>query len=162
MFLNILDNKSKLSVYCSYENFEDALQLQATKLNSLRDQKGLFTYEKIAYKKYLEKVDDSKACCPLCTRDFSNKNEIQEFKRKVKVKMDQNPDAAKSCEAELKKEEAKYDAMLQLKPLSTRILEFEQYELKELKYVLFIFYIVIKIYCLFKWWMKIKIIIYIY
>ena len=131
-----LDDKVKVSAYCDYENYDDAVLEQLTKVKSLQDDRGMYAYQGTAYRKYLEKVQAKDPCCPICNRGFENDQDVKNLSLKMKHDMESVPRALKECENKLKVEQKKYDSLLQLKSTVEKILKFERIESHEAKEVI--------------------------
>lgn len=125
-----------VSVHCNYENYDDIVAEQLKKVKSLQDDRGMYAYKKAAFKKYLEKVDSTDPCCPLCSRGFQNSQEAKKLSSQMKNEMDTVPQVLKNCEDKLKVEQKKYDSLLRLKPIVDKILKFEETDSKHWKYVI--------------------------
>lgn len=122
-----------VSVHCNYEDYDDTVARQLKKVKSLQDDRGMFAYKGVAFKKYLEKVDSSDPCCPVCSRGFQNSQEAKRLSTQMKNEMESMPQILKKCETELKVEQQKYDSLLQLKPIVDKILKFEETDSKHWK-----------------------------
>lgn len=125
-----------VSIHCDYENYDDIVAEQLMKVNNLQDDRGMYAYKTVAFKKYLEKVDSTDPCCPLCSRGFKSSQEAKNLSHQMKDEMNTVPQVLKNCEDKLKVEQKKYDSLLRLKPIVDKILKFEKTDSKQWKYVI--------------------------
>lgn len=127
------NDKAVVSIHCDYENYDDIVAEQLMKVNNLQDDRGMYAYKTVAFKKYLEKVDSTDPCCPLCSRGFKSSQEAKNLSHQMKDEMNTVPQVLKNCEDKLKVEQKKYDSLLRLKPIVDKILKFEKTDSKQWK-----------------------------
>lgn len=119
---------------CDYKDFDETLLVQSKVVKDLQDQRGVYAYQATAYKEYIKKLSVKDPCCPLCHRDFQQKEKVTGLIKEMENDIIRNqPDRLKKCEAELKTEQRKYDNMLQLKPVVEKIIQCEKNDLKKLE-----------------------------
>ena len=118
-------------MHCDYQNYDEIVLEQLRKVKALQDDRGMYAYQGVAYKKYLEKVESKDPCCPVCNRGFQNPQEVKNLSRQMKNDMESVPRFLKECEMILKDEQRKYDTLLQLKPIVEKILTFERTDFKK-------------------------------
>ncbi|XP_016919261.1 DNA repair protein RAD50 isoform X1 [Apis cerana] len=125
-------NKEKISLICSYKNFDEVLLLQSKKVKDLQDKRGMFAHQSAAYKEYMKQLRNTNPCCPLCHRGFDKIETITTLLKEMETEIENHPNRLKECEKELKEQQEKYDKMLQLKPIVERIIQLEEIELEKL------------------------------
>ncbi|CAK9806143.1 DNA repair protein RAD50 [Anthophora plagiata] len=125
-------DKGKISTICDYKNFDEALLLQSKKVKDLQDKRGMYAHKGAAYKEYMKELKGTNPCCPLCHRNFDERETIVKLLKEMESEMENHPNRLKECEKELKIEREKYDKMLQLKPAVEKIIQFEETELEKL------------------------------
>lgn len=124
--------KSQLGSACRGQDYEEILALQKVKVKDLQDRRGLLASLQNMYKNYLRELEKN-SCCPLCERGFKHDSEQKSLQTKLIEGIESNPEMLESCERELKKEQIKYDSLLQLKPLVERIEDIEKRQLAKLR-----------------------------
>lgn len=125
-------NKEKISLICSYKNFDEVLLLQSKKVKDLQDKRGMFAHQSAAYKEYMKQLRNTNPCCPLCHRGFDKIETITTLLKEMETEIENHPNRLKECEKELIIQQEKYDKMLQLKPVVERIIQLEEIELEKL------------------------------
>lgn len=126
-------NKQKIASICDYKEFDEVLLLQSKKVKDLQDKRGMYAYQSVAYKNYMEEITKDDPCCPLCHRDFDKSYKMETLINEMKDKIKNQPDTLRHCEDELKKQQKKYDTMLQLKPIIEKISHLEDIEISRLE-----------------------------
>lgn len=128
------DDKEKISTVCDYKDFHETLQMQSRIVKDLQDKRGIYAYQATAYKEYIKKLSEQEPCCPLCHRDFQEKQTVTDLIKEMENDIIKNqPDRLRKCEQELKTQQEKYDNMLQLKPIVEKVTQCEEIELKKLE-----------------------------
>lgn len=134
IYYSFSDDKEKISTVCDYKDFDETLLMQSRIVKDLQDKRGIYAYQATAYKEYIKKLSQQDPCCPLCHRNFQEKEKITELIREMENDIIKNqPDRLKKCEEELKIEQEKYDNMLQLKPIVEKVIQCEEVDLKKLE-----------------------------
>ena len=108
------------------------LCLQERKVKSLQDQRGIYANQSLMYEEYI-KLLKKKSCCPLCDRGFQNSSEEKKLEQKLQAEIKKSPQALQDCEKELRREQARYDTLQQLKPLTEQIKEIENNKLPQMR-----------------------------
>ncbi|XP_001600265.2 DNA repair protein RAD50 [Nasonia vitripennis] len=124
--------KEKVAFECQENDYDEMLALQERKVKALNDQRGIYASQSSMYEEYL-KILKKKSCCPLCDRGFHNSSEENSLEQKLHSEIRKSPQALKDCEKELKQEQARYDALQQLKPVRDQIREIENNKLPKLR-----------------------------
>lgn len=133
-FFLFLGDKEKIFTVCDYKDFDETLLMQSTKVKDLQDKRGIYAYQATAYKEYVKKLSVKDPCCPLCHRNFEKQDKVVDLIKEIESDIIRNqPDRLKLCEQELKKEQEKYDNMLQLKPIVEKVIQCEENDLKTLE-----------------------------
>ncbi|OXU24483.1 hypothetical protein TSAR_014049 [Trichomalopsis sarcophagae] len=125
-------SKAKVAFECQENDYDEMLALQERKVKALNDQRGIYASQSSMYEEYL-KILKKKSCCPLCDRGFQNSSEENSLEQKLHSEIRKSPQALKNCEKELKQEQARYDALQQLKPVRDQIREIENNKLPKLR-----------------------------
>ncbi|XP_050508805.1 DNA repair protein RAD50-like [Diabrotica virgifera virgifera] len=113
--------QQKVAELCKGRDFYTVLVETYEKKEKLQKDKGHYRAEEIMYKAFIDKFEE-KNCCPVCKTDFKdNRTAIPEIIRELKRKIDQIPSALVKVESELKKEEAFYNKLQQLKTINDAI-----------------------------------------
>ena len=84
------------------------------------------------YEEFIKKLK-KKSCCPLCERGFADGSEEKQLEQKLYAEIKKSPQSLKECEVELKKEQARYDSLQQLKPITEQIKDMETAKIPKLK-----------------------------
>nr|XP_012221947.1 PREDICTED: DNA repair protein RAD50-like [Linepithema humile] len=127
-------DKEKISTVCDYKDFNQTLLMQSKIVKNLQDKRGVYAYQATAYKEYIKKLSEKDPCCPLCHRNFEEQKKAADLIKEMESDIIRNqPDRLKKCEEELKKQQEKYDNMLQLKPIVEKIIQCEEHDLTQLK-----------------------------
>ncbi|KAL7302008.1 hypothetical protein TKK_0005245 [Trichogramma kaykai] len=121
----------KVSVKCDGQDYEEILLLQERKVKSLQDQRGIYANQKLMYEEFLKKMK-KKTCCPLCDRGLGSAEEKQ-LEQKMLAEIKKSPQSLKQCEAELKQEQAHYDALQQLKPVTEEINKMQRIKIPQMR-----------------------------
>lgn len=130
--LSILADKEKVSSVCHYKSFDETLLLQSKKVKDLQDKRGMYAHQSVAYKEYMKQLRETNPSCPLCHRDFDERENVVTLLKEMESEMENHPNRLKECERELKTQQEKYDKMLQLKPVVEKIIQLEESELEKL------------------------------
>ncbi|KZC06068.1 PREDICTED: DNA repair protein RAD50 [Dufourea novaeangliae] len=129
----IESDQAKISLICSYKNFDETLLLQSRKVKDLQDKRGIYAHQGVAYKEYMKQLKETNPCCPLCHRGFDERQTVENLLKEMQNEMENHPNRLKECEAELKVQQEKYDKMLQLKPVVEKIIHLQENELDKLQ-----------------------------
>ncbi|XP_068976510.1 DNA repair protein RAD50.L isoform X1 [Bombus flavifrons] len=128
----INSDKEKVSSVCHYKSFDETLLLQSKKVKDLQDKRGMYAHQSVAYKEYMKQLRETNPSCPLCHRDFDERENVVTLLKEMESEMENHPNRLKECERELKTQQEKYDKMLQLKPVVEKIIQLEESELQNL------------------------------
>ncbi|EZA56610.1 DNA repair protein RAD50 [Ooceraea biroi] len=132
--LELQSDKGKISTVCDYKDFDETLLMQSKVLKDLQEKRGIYAYQATAYKDYIKKLSVEDPCCPLCHRNFQEKDKVTDLIREMERDIIRNqPDRLKQYEEELKTQQEKYDNMLQLKPVVEKVIQCEENDLKKLE-----------------------------
>ncbi|KMQ92902.1 dna repair protein rad50 [Lasius niger] len=127
-------DKEKISTVCDYKEFDETLLMQSKIVKDLQDKRGIYAYQATAYKEYIAKLSVKDPCCPLCHRNFQEQSKVTDLIKEMETDIIRNqPNRLKKCEEELKKQQEKYDNMLQLKPIVKKVIQCEENDLKKLE-----------------------------
>ncbi|XP_012276863.1 DNA repair protein RAD50 [Orussus abietinus] len=126
-------DKGKISLECYYKDFDETLLLVSKKVKDLQDRRGLHAYQELTYKEYLQQLKERDPCCPLCHREFQGQYKAQDLIKELETEIKRHPDRLKTYDTELKKQQHRYDTMLQLKPVVEKVLFVEGVELKKFR-----------------------------
>ncbi|XP_028144824.1 DNA repair protein RAD50 [Diabrotica virgifera virgifera] len=125
--------KQKVAELCKGRDFNTVLEDTYKKKDKLQKDKGQYAAAEIMYKAFINKLEE-KHSCPVCKTDFKdNRTAIPEIIRELKGKIEQIPSGLLKVEGELKKEEAFYNKLQQLKTINDVIQNLTNEEIPELE-----------------------------
>lgn len=115
--------KGKVDTECQGTEYGEFLSFQERKVKDLQDQRGIYANQSLMYEEYLKQLK-IKRCCPLCDRGFEN-SDAKKLEDKLILEIKKSPQSLQNCEKELRREQMRYDALQQLKPITEQIKEIE-------------------------------------
>ncbi|XP_015757884.1 PREDICTED: DNA repair protein RAD50-like isoform X2 [Acropora digitifera] len=115
----VQERRRQITEACDGNDYNTTRELIKNKIDSLQDKRGTIASLEKIYSKYVSKLESSEVHrngCPLCHRTFNSNNEIAELVSELKNKIQNLPDRREANEGSLKKEQKRYDHILQLAP----------------------------------------------
>lgn len=132
----VQDRRRQITEACGENDYNTTKELIKNNIDSLQDERGIIgSLEKI-YSKYVSKLESSevhRSGCPLCHRTFNSNNEIADLVSELKNKIHTLPDRREANEGSLKKEQKRYDHILQLAPAKEMLESLEKHEIPDVR-----------------------------
>nr|CAD7452813.1 unnamed protein product [Timema tahoe] len=112
-----LENTLKKPMMYLFKEFPTArIKQSLSQVLSQCDEKGVLSSSELMYRHYIEKMQQSEPCCPLCHRGFDSRSSVTELITELNDKVSNVPTLVSKKEAHLKRLQSNQREMLQLKP----------------------------------------------
>lgn len=112
---DIKDLERKIDSTCLGIDLDKALDKSKRSKEDLTRERGELSSSITVLNRFTEKLRQ-RDCCPLCHRDFSTKDEVNQLIEELETKVSSVPGKLKLVKEKLDEQEKIYDQMVQLKP----------------------------------------------
>ncbi|XP_042225507.1 DNA repair protein RAD50-like isoform X2 [Homarus americanus] len=111
----IKDLETKIDNICQGKDLDNALEKSKKVKEELSNERGDLSSSITVLNRFTERLKQ-RDCCPLCHRDFSTKDEVNQLIEELDEKVSSVPGKLKMVQEKLIKEDRQHDQMIQLKP----------------------------------------------
>ncbi|KAL1131477.1 hypothetical protein AAG570_011094 [Ranatra chinensis] len=106
---------------CKGKDYESYLLELSNKVQELQDHKGTLSSSEYMFRRYVQKLQQNKPCCPLCHRNFSAEDEVVKLISELSLKVRELPTKLRTNKQQLDVTQEEYRNLLQLKPKFDRL-----------------------------------------
>ncbi|RZF47734.1 hypothetical protein LSTR_LSTR005998 [Laodelphax striatellus] len=128
----LISSEEELQSICFDKDYEKVVLETSEALKSVQDDTGTLKSSMIMYRKYIEKLQVPRPCCPLCTRQFNANQEAIELAKSLESKLKELPTRLASVTEEQNKLDEKLCRLQQLRPVFKRVNLLNETEIPEL------------------------------
>ncbi|CAH0393171.1 unnamed protein product [Bemisia tabaci] len=118
---------------CENRDFDIVLNEIADEIKTKQDLKGTWYGTEFLYNKYIGKLQQPNACCPLCHRDFDAQSEAIELKEEIEGIVRKIPQQSEDIENQLKVLLVKHEKLLLLKPTIEKVRSLKDIEIPSVR-----------------------------
>lgn len=127
------EDEEKLYEYCEDRDLEDVISSLDDDIQKLRSTKGELASQKVLYEKYVQKLEETDPCCPLCHRDFQRADEASILVDELRNEVRNVPMKLRENEESLKRLVKRYDTLLQLRSTYERMKNSKEIQVPKLR-----------------------------
>ncbi|CAG9770759.1 unnamed protein product [Ceutorhynchus assimilis] len=117
-------DKAKIESVCKGRPFLDVLKESYKNKEIFQKDKGAYRSAKNLLEQFISSFQNETPCCPICSTDFSSQSQkpkVSSVILALRKRIEDLPSKITEVEANLKREEANYSKLLQLKPVQDNI-----------------------------------------
>ncbi|XP_022086826.1 DNA repair protein RAD50-like [Acanthaster planci] len=118
---------------CGSQDVTNTLQELQQSINNLQSEKGALTGSSHLFERYIRSLQRAEAQCPLCHRGFDGQSEVDELVQELQDKLRMAPAKMAEKDKSIQQSRAKYDKLIELKPVKDSMTKLADHEIPELK-----------------------------
>ncbi|XP_026285243.1 DNA repair protein RAD50 isoform X1 [Frankliniella occidentalis] len=119
-------HKDKIYEECGRTDLETVLKKTKEGIETLQNDKGLYTASAVVTRGYIQDLKKRDPCCPLCDRSFDNEEEPFSLVQTLELRLDGMPEKIGEVTEKLVELQSKQERLLELKPLQNTISELQE------------------------------------